>query len=237
MKNWDNLEPDIYKLMNKHFTHGRRMKLDRIYIHHNAGVLTVDDIWRVWQDRQASAHYQITPSGLIGQLVNDVDTAWHAGNETENNRSIGIEHSNIAGPNYPISEKTREEGAHLVAAICHYYKLGRPAWRVNVFPHSDASSTGCPGRLAPNGEYGAAYIKRAQEWYDSISKGNKPVDNNNKAPSQLDRIENRATDIWLQQGNGNGYTGFEQGGNRSLYDLMAAVGEKLGISGCKDTKK
>ena len=129
MKNWDTLEPDRVKLLNKHFTSGRGgKKIDKVVIHHNAGVLSIDQIWQVWQDRQASAHYQITTTGEIGQLVWDGNTAWHAANQHINQTSIGLEFSNSAGANadWPIASKTIEEGAHLVAAICKYYKLGRP---------------------------------------------------------------------------------------------------------------
>lgn len=57
MKNWDTLEPDRYRLMNKHYTKGRNGRsIDKIVIHHNAGILSIDDIWQVWQTRQASAH-------------------------------------------------------------------------------------------------------------------------------------------------------------------------------------
>ena len=97
-RNYLKVEPDRYKLMNKHFTRGRAgQKIEFITIHHNAGVLSIDQIWQVWQTRQASAHYQVTSSGEIGQLVNDSDTAWHAGNQWANRRSIGIEVSNSAG--------------------------------------------------------------------------------------------------------------------------------------------
>lgn len=34
-----------------------------------------------------------------------------------------------------------------------------------------------------------------------------------------------------------GYPGFIQGGNRTVYDLVAAVGEKSGVPGCSDTAK
>ena len=65
MKNWDTLEADRVKLLNKHFTPGRGgKKIDKVVIHHNAGVLSIDQIWQVWQERQASAHYQITTSEI-----------------------------------------------------------------------------------------------------------------------------------------------------------------------------
>lgn len=171
MKSWTDLEPDRYRLLTNNFTPGRGgHKIEMIVIHHNAGCLSIDQIWEVWQTREASAHYQVTQTGEIGQLVNDTDTAWHAADLDRNQRSIGIEHSNCGGADqdWPISEKTREEGAHLVAAICRYCGLGRPQWGVNVRPHSETGQTSCPYRLGPNGEYGQAYIARAQYWYDQM---------------------------------------------------------------------
>ena len=104
MKNWLTLEPDRYKLMNKHYTPGRGgNKVECVVVHHNAGVLSIDQIWQVWQSRAASAHYQVQSDGVIGQLVNDWDTAWHAANQYTNQRSIGIEVANSAGPNADLS--------------------------------------------------------------------------------------------------------------------------------------
>lgn len=173
MKNWATLEPDKYALVGSHrFTKGRSRKIDRVVIHHNAAVNwsteRVRDLWN--NERQASAHYQVEANGIIGQIVNDSDTAWHATNADINARSIGIEHANISGPNrWQISDKTIEEGAHLVAALCKFYKLGRPQWGVNVFGHSQFASTSCPHQLAPGGEDHATYMKRAQYWYDQMT--------------------------------------------------------------------
>lgn len=63
-------------------------------------------------------------SGRIRQLVWDRDTAWHTENAANNRRSIGIEHANKADGT--ITEKCLDNGAHLVAALCRLYGLGRP---------------------------------------------------------------------------------------------------------------
>lgn len=173
MKNWETLEADVVKLMNKHYTPGRGgKKIDKVVIHHNAGVLSIDQIWQVWQDRAASAHYQIETGGRIGQLVWDGSTAWHSANQHINQTSIGLEFSNSAGANadWPIANKTIEEGAHLVAAICKYYKLGRPQAGKNVRFHREFTGTSCPYHLAPSGKYHATLMKRAQYWYDQMGK-------------------------------------------------------------------
>lgn len=173
MKNWATLEADENRLMNKHYSAGRSgRKINKVIIHHNAGNLTIKSIWDVWQTRQASAHYQVDSGGRIGQLVWDRDTAWHAGNWEANTTSIGIEHADISSKPWRISEACLDNGAHLVAAICHYYKLGRPVWGKNVFGHKHFSSTECPASLA--GSQHAAYMARAQYWYDRMS-GTKPA--------------------------------------------------------------
>lgn len=174
MKNWETLEPDKYTLVGAHrFTKGRAYPVDRIIIHHNAGVrLSSEQVRDLWDNsREASAHYQVEADGTIGQLVHDWNTAWHAANAGINARSIGIEHANIGGPpGWQISDATIEEGAHLVAALCKAYKLGRPVWGTNVFPHSRYTSTSCPHQLDVWGEDHKTYMARAQYWYDQMTK-------------------------------------------------------------------
>ena len=165
---WKNLNADVNKILNTHYTSGRSgRKINKIIIHYNAGDLTVEGCYSVWQNRPASAHYQVESSGRIGQLVWDSDTAWHESNWDANCSSIGIEHANKEG-GY-ISEACLDAGAHLVAALCKYYGLGRPQWKVNVFPHNHFAATSCPGRLQD--EQRDAYMQKAQQWYDQMMNG------------------------------------------------------------------
>lgn len=188
MKSWKDVEPDKYTLVGGHrFTAGRSRPIDRIVIHHNAGVnLSSEQVRDLWNNsREASAHYQVEADGTIGQLVNDFDTAWHAANSDINARSIGIEHANISGPDrWQISDATVENGAHLVAALCHAYGLGRPKWGVNVFPHSQFTSTGCPWQLDVGGEDHDTYMRRAQYWYDHPDGDAKPAAPKHAAPQE-----------------------------------------------------
>ena len=169
MKNWEKCEADVNKILSVHYTKGRSgAKVNKIIVHYNAGNLTVEGCYSVWQSRAASAHYQVESSGRIGQLVWDKDTAWHAGNWNANITSIGIEHANKSDGT--ITEACLDNGAHLVAALCKSYGLGRPEWLKNVFPHKYFSATACPGQI-----YGSQkndYIKRAQYWYDKMSGKN-----------------------------------------------------------------
>lgn len=168
MKNWDTLEADVDKIIGVHYTPGRDGKsINKIVLHHNAGNLSVDDCYRTWQTREASAHYQVEANGTIGQLVWDSDTAWHAGDWEANCTSIGIEHADSDTTNWTISDATLDNGAHLVAALCKYYGLGRPEWGKNVFPHNHFSATACPGQIA--GSQNAAYMAKAQSYYDQMT--------------------------------------------------------------------
>lgn len=166
---FDKLNADVNCILTKHYTQGRQgAKINKVVVHYNAGNLTVEGCYSVWQSREASAHYQVQSNGRIGQLVWDRDTAWHASNWQANISSIGIEHANIDG-GY-ITEQCLDAGSHLVAAICKAYGLGRPEWLKNVFPHKYFAATSCPGQI-----YGAqkdAYIQRCQYWYDKMNGGN-----------------------------------------------------------------
>ena len=168
MKDWDNIKADVDMILTKHYTPGRGgCNVEYIVIHHNAGNLTVEGCYSVWQTREASAHYQVESSGRIGQLVWDSDTAWHAGNADANRRSIGIEHADVSSDPWRISDECLENGAHLVAALCKYYGLGRPQWMANVFPHSHFSATACPASL--QSDQNARYMERAGYWYDQMT--------------------------------------------------------------------
>ena len=167
MKDWATCEPDVVKLLTRHFTSGRGgHDIDKIVVHYNAGDLSIAGCWSVWQNAEASAHYQVESDGTIGQLVWDKDTAWHCGVFSQNQRSIGIEHANRKDGT--ISEKCLDNGAHLVAALCRLYGLGRPQWLKNVYPHKYFVSTSCPGQIY--GSQKRKYIERAQYWYDRMGK-------------------------------------------------------------------
>lgn len=239
MKDWYTVQPDVVKLMNKHFTKGRTRKLRYITLHHMAGVGDVAQCWQWWQTRAASAHYAVAPDGEVGQLVWDRDTAWSNGDSVSNAESITIEHSNLAGAgeDWPISSKTLEEGAHLVAALCRFYELGRPQYGVNVRTHDEFYGTSCPYHLRPGHKYHDEYIARAGEWYDDMTQNPHPKETdtmalNDTEQQQLNRIEDQQVEILKQLGQPGGWP---QGGDRTLYDLTAAVAEVEGVPNTRDT--
>lgn len=244
MKDWKTLQPDRVKLMNKHYTPGRGgKKIECVVMHHNAGVLSIDQIWQVWQTRPASAAYQVQSDGVIGQLVWDSDTAWHAANQHVNQTSIGIEVSNSGGAaqDWPISSTAIRESARLAAAVCAYYKLGRPVSGKNIRWHREFTSTSCPYHLAPGGKYHGAFMSEAQRFYDQLvtpapkpalkqvpKKKETPVDK-----KQADRIERLLTLILDQlvghekDKRGPKFTGWPQLGGKTLVDAVAEIRNAL----------
>nr|DAR74681.1 MAG TPA: N acetylmuramoyl L alanine amidase endolysin [Caudoviricetes sp.] len=174
MKNFYNLESDEVRLMNKHFTQGRNgQQVQCVVIHHNAGVLSIKQIWDVWQTRAASAHFQTESGGRIGQLVWDANTAWHAANAWINQTSIGIEVSNSGGPaqDWPITDTAVIQAARLAAAVCWHFKLGRPVAGKNIRWHKEFTGTSCPYHLAPGGKYHRRFMDEAHRFYDLMAAG------------------------------------------------------------------
>jgi len=98
-------------------------------------------------DRRASAHFGIERSGLITQMVNEKDRAWHAGSRIVNDFTIGIEHAGFAdekaiGDYLGFSREQIEASAQLVAKLLHKYNL--PPTRAHVFGHAEVGV--CKGR-------------------------------------------------------------------------------------------
>lgn len=141
---------DDYVMANtSNFTVGRRgTKIDTIFMHHMAGVLTARQCGNIFAKagRGGSAHYGIGSDGRIGCYVDEGNIAWHCGNWPWNCRSIGIELSNSStGGDWPVSDRTLELAAQLVADIAKRNGMGRLVVGQNLKKHNDVSSTVCPG--------------------------------------------------------------------------------------------
>lgn len=165
--NWNELSADVNMWIDN-FDEGRGgFALDRVVIHHNAGkAMSHSGVYGAFTNNGTSAHYNVDIDGNICQFVHDSDTAWHC--PGVNKKSIGIEHANCSGAEggWDVGDETIDAGAHLTAAICRAYGLGRPEWRSNVFPHSDFYSTACPASLRD--KYAGEYIEKAQAYYDNL---------------------------------------------------------------------
>ena len=230
-KDYMKVEPDRVALLGKHFTPGRGgRKIRYITRHHTAGVLNADQINSVWQSRPASATYLIDPNGIVSQHVWDKDTPWSNANSVSNQESITIEHSNSAGAaqDWPIAAATIDEGARWAAALCRYYKLGRPQFGTNIRDHKQFTSTSCPYHLANGGKYHDRYMRVAQAFYDELTNPPKKEEGPLMALSDAEQREllAKTRDIWdqLRGPGGKGWPQLgqnEQGDNLTPVDFLA----------------
>ena len=134
---------------------GKLDKVEYIVVHHNAATdkNVAMNTWLQSAGNDTSAHYEITPTEIIG-CVGENYVAWHSGGRGKitNQNSIGIEHVNSAlgNPNdaktYKVDTKTIENGAKLAADICKRHKI--PVDRTHIVGHNEVSSTGCPGPIS-----------------------------------------------------------------------------------------
>lgn len=140
-----------YTSITKHKDSGRDgKKIDKIFVHHMAGNLTVQQCGNVFHNAQASAHYGVNGK-QIGCYVDEKDTAWHCGSFSYNQRSIGIELANDRGASgsWHVSSQTIETAIELIADICKRNGIKKLKYTGtlsgNLCMHSWVCNTACPG--------------------------------------------------------------------------------------------
>jgi hypothetical protein len=131
----------------KNYSKGRDgKKIRKITIHHMAGKLTAKECWNVFQTREASAHYGIGWDTIIGQYVDEADTAWADGNWNSNCESVTIETANSStGGEWPVSDEVLATLIKLVADIAKRNNLGKLVTGKNLTWHQMYAATACPG--------------------------------------------------------------------------------------------
>jgi N-acetyl-anhydromuramyl-L-alanine amidase AmpD len=99
----------------------------------------------IFQDpsSQASAHYVVSKTGQIDEMVLEHDIAWHAGNWDYNTRAIGIEHEGFAWTPGTFTTAEYQASAHLAASICS--RWGVPMDRRHVIGHNEVPDPNNPG--------------------------------------------------------------------------------------------
>lgn len=100
---------------------------------------------------EGSAHFFVDDTSIF-QSVALKDKAWHCGSKTyyndcRNANSIGIEMCCTAG-NYRVSEKTKENAAHLCAHICKMIGITADMVEQYVCRHYDVTHKECPAQMA-----------------------------------------------------------------------------------------
>jgi N-acetyl-anhydromuramyl-L-alanine amidase AmpD len=125
---WVPADPNNYNV-------GRNTAVNCVVIHDTEG--SYDSAIATFQDpnRIASANYVIrSADGDITQMVQDADTAFHAGNYPINSRCIGIEHEGFyMDPATWYTEVMYEASAKLVAHLVQKFNI--PVDNTHIFGH------------------------------------------------------------------------------------------------------
>lgn len=110
--------------------------IDRIVIHVTQGSYAGTISWFQNPSSNVSAHYVVKSSnGAITQMVRDKDVAWHAGNSSYNNRSIGIEHEGWVNDASWFTDAMYRSSAALARHLADKY--GIPKNRTGIIGHNE----------------------------------------------------------------------------------------------------
>lgn len=133
-------------------TKPRNHKIDKITIHHMAGVLNVEQCGGGFADpkRQASANYGIDSAGKVGLYVDEANRSWCSSSRENDHRAVTIEVSNDkAGGDWHISDAALAKLIDLCVDICQrngIEKLNYTGTKDgNLTMHRMFANTNCPG--------------------------------------------------------------------------------------------
>lgn len=121
-----------------------RKPIDLIVLHHTACTFQQAIAHFGSPTAGTSAHYIVSNKGDLAAMLEEYYTAYHAGQYTVNQRSIGIETEWYEG----MGDRTTslyEKISALVADICKYYNI--PIDSDHIKPHKTYFNTACPGTL------------------------------------------------------------------------------------------
>lgn len=144
-----NLIEAIYKAHSNNYSEGRSgRKIEKVTIHHMAGVLTAKQCGSIFQDgnRQASSNYGIGKNGEIALFVDEANTSYADANWDSNCKSVTIECSNSkSGGDWLVSDKVLSSLIKLIADIFKRNGIKKAIKGETITWHSMYSATTCPG--------------------------------------------------------------------------------------------
>ncbi|MFF3320906.1 N-acetylmuramoyl-L-alanine amidase [Streptomyces sp. NPDC002889] len=113
--------------------------IDRVVIHVVQG--SYRSALKVFKDpgHGAATHYVVRKDGHVAQLIRELDVAFHAGNRSFNERSIGIEHEGFVDRPAGFTDAMYRSSARLTAGICERY--GIPVDREHIIGHVEVPGT------------------------------------------------------------------------------------------------
>lgn len=138
----------VYPASTNNYTQGRNTSIQKITVHHMAGILTAAQCGAIFQNptRYGSSNYGIGNGGEIGLYVDESNTPWTDSNWDSNCKSVTIETSNCEiGGDWRISDAVLNSLIKLCADIAKRNNLGKLIPGQNLTWHSMYTATACPG--------------------------------------------------------------------------------------------
>ena len=128
---FDKADPNNYTVAGRPYSN----PIDKIVIHVTQGSWSGALNWFSDPTAQASAHYVVrSADGFVGQSVLEKDIAWHAGNWSYNQTSIGIEHEGYFNDPSWFTDAMFRSSAQLAAYLANKYQI--PIDRNHVIGHN-----------------------------------------------------------------------------------------------------
>jgi hypothetical protein len=109
-------------------------RIDMIVIHVAQGSYSGTISWFQNPDADVSAHYVVGRKGQVAQCVRNADIAWHAGNWTYNQKTMGIEHAGFVSNPDSFTRAMYRSSARLSAYLCKRYNI--PIDRQHIIGHN-----------------------------------------------------------------------------------------------------
>lgn len=114
-------------------------RIDMVVVHVTQG--SFDSAVKVFQDpgHGAASHYVVRDDGHITQMIRELDVAYHAGNRSYNERSVGIEHAGFVEKPSTLTDAMYAASARLTARVCARYDI--PVDRKHIIGHVEVPGT------------------------------------------------------------------------------------------------
>lgn len=155
-----------YTKLSNHYSSRWGNKISKIFIHHMAGNLTVQQCGQVFQRYEVSTHYGVNGKN-IGRYLDESKRAWATASPYWDRRSISIELANDGGAktNWHVSDTTINTAIKLIADICKRNGIKKLTYtgdmKGNLCMHKWVASTACPGPyLASKFKYIASEVNK-----------------------------------------------------------------------------
>lgn len=201
------------------YTVGRSgRKIEKIAIHHMAGILTAEQCGAIFQNgsRKASSNYGIGKDAKVALYVDEENTSYCNSNWDSNCKSVTIETSNSSlGGDYPVSDAVLNKLIELVADIAKRNNLGKLVKGQNLVWHRMYAATTCPG------DYLLSKMDYIAEQANKINNIEKPAENTNPTSSEGYLVKVKANVLNIREKAGTDFKITGQIKDKGIYTIVA----------------